>query len=340
MAGFGVLDPQSFANQDGGILGNLPWPNSNASPPYANQGSRGILGDFSSPSANAPGDAPHGPGASSPAYIPSFLLTPSLLANVSPPTSLLRRAPSGDNAGAAPNAPPIGPTNISGPAAYNFLSSVPQPTPPSAPQPPAIDRQAAAAYNGGQHPFGATDEVTHYATMGLTRPLYAGAATLGPAKTVLGLNDPTPESSSGQHAESIGEAYARARHEYDAAKAAYEADHPYASSAAKLVGSVVGLGKFAPLVRGAAAAGSALARGAGGGGVFGRIIPLDPGPATPGATRSLFDIGAQTANDVPSVVRYTWPGEAYRRYETADPLYSKVTPGGGLKPDTFAALAQ
>ena len=40
---------------------------------------------------------------------------------------------------------------------------------------------------------------------------------------------------------------------------------------------------------------------------------------------------------VPTIYRYTGPGETYYRYESGDPLYSRITPYGQLQPNTFAA---
>jgi RHS repeat-associated protein len=43
--------------------------------------------------------------------------------------------------------------------------------------------------------------------------------------------------------------------------------------------------------------------------------------------------------EVPSIYRYTSSGETYYRYESANPLYSKVGPNGQLAPNTFAGVS-
>jgi hypothetical protein len=48
---------------------------------------------------------------------------------------------------------------------------------------------------------------------------------------------------------------------------------------------------------------------------------------------------AETTTTALSTIRVTHPGEAFYRYETANPAFSRITESGGVTPKTFAAPA-
>jgi RHS repeat-associated protein len=70
----------------------------------------------------------------------------------------------------------------------------------------------------------------------------------------------------------------------------------------------------------------------------GQVLTL---PAAP-ALRALPSGGVGTSPSTGTAIstfRYTAPGESFLRYETGSSVFSRVTPGGGLQPGTFAAPA-
>jgi hypothetical protein len=112
-------------------------------------------------------------------------------------------------------------------------------------------------------PFGATDELAHAFTMGLTRPVNAAVTAIGP-----GINQLLGRGNG----ETVGQAFQRGEREYDAARAAYKQGSPIASTALDVLGGAGSMGGLTGALP--ATALGRVAQGARIGGTYGGIEGL------------------------------------------------------------------